>query len=99
VASVALFTVASLALSGIGQVAHSARYTRRARKIRPGLTFVKLRDSNGPNEIRILVVNPAKAVTLDVARASKAFPGMATTGAMAAAHRAGRRMRSPKTGT
>ena len=82
----ALLTVASLALSSVGEVARSARFTRSTRKIRPGLTFVKLRDSNGPNEIRILMVNPAKAVTIDVARASKSFPGMATTGAMAAAH-------------
>jgi len=86
VASVALLFVASLALTGGGDVASSARYTRSTRTIRPGLTLVKVHDSRGPNEIRILIVNPAKAVTIDVARASKAFPGMATTGAMAAGH-------------
>ena len=61
----------------------ASRYSKSTRIIRRGLTFTKMVDSFGPNRIKVLEVDPATDLTLDVALANNKLPGRETTSSMA----------------
>ena len=58
------------------------------RKLADGLWVKWIRDNRGPNRIKILTLNPASQLTLDVALANGRLPGRETTSSMARSHRA-----------
>jgi len=62
------------------------RYTTTSIKIADGLTLLKVKDSRGPNRIRVLRIDPAKAVTIDVGLAGKVWPAYAPTSSIASAY-------------
>ena len=76
--------VASLALGTSGSAA--GRYRSTVRRIAPGVKLLEIRDRRGPNRIRVLKIDPASAVTLDVALATEELPGHETTSSMARRH-------------
>jgi len=59
------------------------RYTVRQKKIRNGLVFYRIRDNKGPNQIRVLEMDPATELTLDVELANDTIPGHERTSSMA----------------
>ena len=56
--------------------------------VAPGLNYKKVKQPSGPNRIFVLTVNPAKAVTLDVALAGNQLGRAERTTSMAARHNA-----------
>jgi hypothetical protein len=64
---------ASLPSAAVAVVGASSTTTTLA----PGLTLTKVSDPAGPYQIRILTVDPKKAVSLDVATAGRAIGGYA----------------------
>ena len=61
-----------------------SRYTTKVVKIADGVTLLKVTDSRGPNRIRVLRVDPSKAVTIDVGLAGKTWPKYDATSTIAA---------------
>ena len=51
--------------------------------IAPGLTFQRIVDKRGPNQIRVLRMDPATELTLDVELGNETIPGHETTSSMA----------------
>jgi hypothetical protein len=66
---------ASLPSAAVAVVGASSTTTTLA----PGLTLTKVSDPAGPYQIRILTVDPKRAVSLDVATAGRAIGGYALT--------------------
>ena len=62
------------------------RYSRNSRTIRPGLTYMQITDSQGPNRIKVLKIDPSTNLSLDVALANNTLPGRETTSSMAKRH-------------
>ncbi len=62
------------------------RYTKRTTEIRRGLTYMRITDSQGPNRIKVLKIDPATSLTMDVALATNELPGRERTSSMAARH-------------
>jgi Phosphodiester glycosidase len=60
------------------------RYVRWSSKIARGLRLIGIRDTAAPNRIRVLKVNPARRLTIDVALSNDRIPGYETTTSMAA---------------
>lgn len=81
-------TVAGLALLTLslhmdpGAVARS-RYRVRTVRVTKGLQLSRILDRRGPNQIRVLTVNPATELTIDVALSNNAVPWRETTSSMA----------------
>lgn len=65
----------------------AARYKVDSVQVAPGVTLLRVTDSQGPNRIRILKVNPQVA-TLDAVTAGSTFPAYATTSSIAKANHA-----------
>ena len=73
----------TLAGSG-GEVARAGkRYSRTSRTIRNGLTFIHVTDHQGPNDIRVLKIDPSTDLTVDTVLANDTLPGRETTSSMA----------------
>lgn len=79
--AVSVLMIATCAISAAGP-----RYRTRVRQVAPGVTLKKIVDRRGPNRIRVLEVDPAARVTLDVALATEELPGHETTTSMARRH-------------
>jgi uncharacterized protein YigE (DUF2233 family) len=65
-----------------GAVARS-RYRVRTVRVAKGLHLTRILDRRGPNRIRVLTVNPATRLTVDVALSNDAVPWHETTSSMA----------------
>ena len=65
-----------------------SRFSKTSRTIRRGLTYIRVRDSQGPNDIRVLRVDPTTDLSVDVALANDTLPGRETTSSMARRHNA-----------
>jgi hypothetical protein len=79
--------VVALTLTGLlpstESVQAGSRYSKSSRTIRQGLTLMSVVDSQGPNRIKVLKLNPATNLTLDVALANNRLPGRERTSSMA----------------
>lgn len=73
-------------LVGGAQTIARPRYRIRTHQVTTGLTFKKIVDRRGPNRIRVLEVDPATRLTLDVALGTEELPGHETTSSMARRH-------------
>jgi Phosphodiester glycosidase len=62
--------------------------TKTVRVLAPGVTLTRIADPSGPYQIRVLTIDPSKAVMVDTARASPAFGTIAKTSAIGQAHHA-----------
>jgi hypothetical protein len=81
--AVACLAVLTLILqSDPGAVARS-RYRIRTQRVAKGLHLSRILDRRGPNRIRVLRVNPAAPLTLDVALSNDAVPWRETTSSIA----------------
>ena len=77
----------SMLLSAPGGVAGAGtRYSRSGRTVTEGLRFIKITDSYGPNNIRVLKVDPSSPLTMDVALSNNEIPLREETTSMAARH-------------
>ena len=63
-----------------------AGVTSRVTTLAPGLTLTRLSDPSGPFQIRVLTIDPSKAVMIDVALSARTFGSFARTSAIASAH-------------
>jgi hypothetical protein len=80
--------VVALAAASPASAAH-ARLTISTDKLAPGLVLTKINDNSDPQhpeQIRVLTVDPAKAVTLDTTLAGGSLPGRARTSTMGSAN-------------
>ena len=59
------------------------RYKVRSRQIAPGLRYLRIRDSRGPNRIKVLKLDPRAGSSLDVVLANEKIPGHEPTSSMA----------------
>lgn len=75
----------SVALVG-GAGPAGAKVSTIVQKVASGVTLTKIYDPSGPFRIRVLTINPAKAVMLDVALSTPTFGSFATTSSMARAN-------------
>lgn len=82
----ALVAVVVLMVATCAVASSAPRYRTRSRQVAPGVTLKKIVDRRGPNRIRVLEVDPAARVTLDVALATEELPGHETTSSMARRH-------------
>lgn len=55
----------------------------RRQWVAPGLRLLRIKDNRGPNQIRVLKMNPASALTLHMELATEEIPGHETTSSMA----------------
>ncbi len=80
-----IFAVALVALVVASGVHSSARprYRVRTRQVATGLVLKRILDRRGPNQIRVLEMDPASRLTLDVALGSGELPGHETVRSMA----------------
>jgi uncharacterized protein YigE (DUF2233 family) len=85
VACLALITL--LLQTDPGAVAGS-RYRVRTVRVAKGLHLSRILDRRGPNRIRVLTVNPASPLTIDVALSNNAVPWVEKTSSMARRHKA-----------
>jgi exopolysaccharide biosynthesis protein len=82
-----LVTVVSLAAAQSNYSAGaSARYRTRTVRVTKGLTLARILDRLGPNRIRVLKIDPATSLTIDVALANNQLPGRQRTSTMARRH-------------
>jgi exopolysaccharide biosynthesis protein len=82
-----LVTVVSLAAAQSNHDAGaSARYRTRTVRVTKGLTLSRILDRLGPNRIKVLKVDPATSLTIDVALANNQLPGRQRTSTMARRH-------------
>jgi exopolysaccharide biosynthesis protein len=64
----------------------STRYRTSTVRVKKGLTLSRILDRRGPNRIRVLKVDPATSLTIDVALANNQLPGRQRTSTMARRH-------------
>lgn len=87
VKSIRKLAVAGLALLTLGLQsdlgAARSRYRVRTVRVTRGLHLSRILDRRGPNQIRVLTVNPATRLTIDVALSNNAVPWRETTSSMA----------------
>ena len=83
-----LFIALLLAVTMITGSAGSAapRYRVQYDRIAKGVYLRRILDRRGPNRIRVLTIDPRKAVTLDVALGTEELPGHEQTTSMARRH-------------
>ena len=82
-----LVTVISLAAAQSNHDAGaSARYRTRTDRVTKGLSLSRILDRRGPNRIKVLKVDPATSLTIDVALANNQLPGRQRTSTMARRH-------------
>ena len=78
--------LASVALPAGDTASAGSRYSRSTRTIRQGLSLISVVDSQGPNRIKVLKLNPRSSMTLDVALSNNRLPGRERTSSMARRH-------------
>ena len=61
----------------------AVRYSQTTRLVTAGLRYTKITDSIGPNQIKVLRIDPSTDLTLDVELANDVLPGRETTSSMA----------------
>lgn len=66
----------------------AARYTQRSRRVAPGVWFTRIADRQGPNQLRLLTIDPSGPAGIEVAMGRLSRLGRATTSRIAAANRA-----------
>jgi uncharacterized protein YigE (DUF2233 family) len=82
-----LVTVVSLAAAQSNHGAGAAaRYRTSTVRVTKGLTLSRILDRFGPNRIRVLKVDPATSLTIDVALSNNQLPGRQRTSTMARRH-------------
>ncbi|HET7482764.1 MAG TPA: phosphodiester glycosidase family protein [Actinomycetota bacterium] len=91
-------TYLSIAVSGLCLIVASmgpatrasarSRYRVTRSRVADGITLATIKDRRGPNEIKVLKVEPQGTPTLDVALANDELDGHETTSSMAARHHA-----------
>ena len=87
VLAVFLSIPALLAPTGLqGSAEGSTRYVRSVQRIAPGLKMISILDRRGPNQIKVLSVDPSSNWTFDLALARDRLPGRETTSDMAVRH-------------
>ena len=74
------------AVALLGPTPAGATVRTSVTRLAPGLTLTKITMSSGPERIRVLTVNPARAVMVDTTLAAPTFGTFATVGAMAKAN-------------
>ncbi len=79
-----LLAVAMANIPSVPRVLAGGRYRIRAERIAPGLKLLRIRDSRGPNRIRVLKLDLTSNLTLDMELANDEIPGHETTSSMAA---------------
>lgn len=60
------------------------RYTIKRQRVAPGVRLLKIRDRRGPNQIRVLKLNPSSSYTLRMELAHNEIPDHERTSSMAA---------------
>ena len=78
--------VLASAAPGVEVATAGGRYSKTSRTIRRGLSLISVVDSNGPNRIKVLKIDPSTDMTIDVALANEVLPGRETTSSMARRH-------------
>lgn len=68
------------------ETASAGRYRQNKRNIGPGVTLTTITDSRGPNQMRLLTIDPAKASTIDVALSKNSLSGYEKPSSMATKH-------------
>src|SRR5713226_438218 len=86
VGTVALATILVASATVFRPGSASASVTTTVRTIAPGLTLSKITLSSGPVRIRVLKVDPTKAVMIDTTLSAATFGTYATVSAMANAN-------------
>jgi hypothetical protein len=83
----AVTTAAAFSLTSVEAtpqaIRSNERYTVRQKKVRNGLVFYRIHDNKGPNQIRVVEMDPATDLTLDVELANDTIPGHERTSSMA----------------
>lgn len=82
IASVALVTTAATLVSDAGPALGGQRYRITSRRIAPGLIYTRILDRKVPNRIKVLKINPSRALTIDPVLAATQLPGRRRTSAM-----------------
>ena len=77
--------VAMLALQPAPE-ADAARYRQRTRRIAPGVWLTRIRDARGPNQLRLLRIDPSYAPEVEMALARRLHLGRVTTRRIARAN-------------
>lgn len=77
-------SIAALNTPSTRPVEAAGRYRVRAQTVGPGLRLLKIKDTRGPNRIRVLKLNPAKSLTLQMELANDKIPDHERTSSMAA---------------
>jgi exopolysaccharide biosynthesis protein len=62
-----VLTIVSATISAAGQPASASRYEQTRTRIAPGIWYTKIHDTQGPNEMRLLTVDPSRAPEIGVA--------------------------------
>lgn len=78
-----LLSVAAVATPTPPEVEAAGRYRVRSQRVGPGLNLLRIRDTRGPNRIRVLKLNPDKSLTLDMELSNDLIPDHETTSSMA----------------
>jgi hypothetical protein len=73
---------------GSSQPAGAGRYRVRTRQLTKGLMLSRIIDARGPNRIKVLKMNPASSLRMDVALSNDTLPGLEKTTSMARRHHA-----------
>lgn len=76
-----LTAVAAVWSPGVGTA--GGRYSQNSKTLAPGVKYIKIVDSQGPNRIYLLKITPSYAAAVDVAKAGSAFPAYSRTSTMA----------------
>ena len=84
----ALLTMAAVAVPPAPPVDAAGRYRVRAERVGPGLRLLRIKDTRGPNRIRVLKLNADKALTLQMELAHDLIPDHERTSSMASRNRA-----------
>ncbi len=89
VSRIALAVAVSLAAIVAGPAAPQAqagRYTTRRSRVAAGVVLSRISDARGPNQMRLLTVDPSRAATFDVALSRNSLSGFETVPSMAKRH-------------
>ncbi len=78
-----LMSVAVASMPAAPEVRAAGRYRVRSERIATGVRLLRIRDSRGPNRIRVLRMGPSSPFTLDMELANDVIPGHETTSSMA----------------
>jgi len=81
-------TAAAVTAPSVTPVEAAGRYRVRAQRVGPGLRLLRIKDTRGPNRIRVLKLDPSNSLTLHMELANDKIPDHEPTSSMASRNRA-----------